>query len=253
MSFSVKNMFTQRIGLKLASVFLSLVVFVHVYTEQEREWTIDVPLEIADLAEDLCFVSPPPAFVSVTVRGKGKDLIKLKFKGARAIVGLADSKAGSVRRILSGSDILIPPEMNVTVADVIEPKVLSLELDPRLAKFIRVVPVYSGALGSGLALSGPPRVEPEQIEATGARRVLAQLDYVNTTPIDIGGMTDMSSVETNLDPGALNLSLDPSTVRVTFLVERTGVEPGQIKDGDEPGQVKEGEEPGRVKDGEGGG
>jgi YbbR domain-containing protein len=231
MSFSIKNMFTRRIGLKLASVFLSLVVFVHVYTEQEREWTLKVPLETINLAEELCFVSPPPATVSVTVRGKGKDLIKLRFRRARAIVDLGGSKAGSVKRILSGSDILVPPDMNVTVADVIEPKVLSLELDPRLAKFIRVVPVYSGRLGSGLALSGPPQVEPEQIQATGARRVLAQLDYVNTTPIDIGGMTDQSIVAAGLDPGALNLSLDPSTVRVTFLVERTGVEPDRMEDG----------------------
>jgi len=207
-------------------------VFVHVYTEQEREWTLDVPLEIANLAQDLCFVSPPPSAVSVTVRGKGKDLIKLRFRGARAIVDLADSKAGSVRRILSGSDILIPPDLNVTVADVIEPKVLSLELDPRLAKFIRVVPVYSGTLGSGLALSGPPKVEPEQIQATGARRVLAQLDYVNTVPINIGGMTDVSSVEANLDSGALNLNLDPSIVRVTFLVEKAGGDSARIKAGE---------------------
>lgn len=233
MSFSVKNMFTQRIGLKLASVFLSLVVFVHVYTEQEREWTLSVPLETANLAEELCFVTPPPAEVAVRVRGKGKDLIKLRLSGARAIVDMGDSKAGSVKRILSSSDVLIPPDMNVTVADVIEPKVLSLELDPRLAKFIRVVPVYSGKLGSGLALSGPPRVEPEQIQATGARRVLAQLDYVNTTPIDIGGMTDLSSVDAPLDPGALNLSLDPNTVRVTFLVEKVKVEePAESESGD---------------------
>jgi YbbR domain-containing protein len=220
MSFSIKNMFTRRIELKLASFFLSLVVFIHVYTEQEREWTLNIPLETANLAEELCFVTPPPPSVEVKVRGKGKDLIKLRFSGARAVVDLGDSKAGSVKRILSGSDVLIPPDMNVTVADVIQPKVLSLELDPKLAKFVRVVPVYSGRLGSGLTLSGPPRVEPEQIQATGARRVLAQIDYVNTSPIDIGGMTDLSSVDATLDAGALNLSLDPSTVRVTFLVEK---------------------------------
>jgi YbbR domain-containing protein len=225
MSFNPKNVLTERIGLKLASVFLSLVVFVHVYTEQEREWTLDVPLEITNLTEDLCFVTLPPAAVSVAVRGKGKDLIKLKFKRARAIVDLGESGTGSVKRILSGSDILIPPDMDVTVADVLEPKVLSLELDSRLAKFVRVVPVYSGSLGAGLALSGPPRVEPEQIQASGARKVLAQLDYVNTSPIDIAGLTDMRTVETNLDAGALNLSLDPNTVRVTFLVERARASP----------------------------
>ena len=82
-----------------------------------------------------------------------------------------------------------------------------------------------------MALSGPPRVEPEQIQATGARRVLAQLDYVNTTPIDIGGMTDQSIIDAGLDPGALNLSLDPATVRVTFLVEKTDVEPEGTEDG----------------------
>ena len=225
MSVNLKNMFTERLGLKLASVLLSLVVFVHVYTEQVREWTLEVPLETANLAEGLCFVSPPPSSVLVNVRGKGKDLIKLRFKGARAIVDLADSRAGSVKRILSGSDILVPPELDVTIADVLEPKVLSLELDPKTAKFVRVVPVYSGSLGVGLALSGPPKVEPEQIQVSGARRVLALLDYINTSPIDIGGMTDMSVVDAYLDPGALNLILEPSSVRVTFVVEKTSAEP----------------------------
>lgn len=230
MSFNLKKMFTQRVGLKIASLFLSLVVFIHVYTEQEREWTMTVPLETANVTETLCFVSPPPATVLVTVRGKGKDLIKLRFKGARAVVDLGDSGVGTIKKILSGADILIPPDMNVTVADVIEPKVLSLELDSRLAKFIRVVPVYSGSLGSGLALRGPPKVEPEQIEATGARRVLAQLDYINTIPIDIGGMTDQNTVDAILDLGTLSVNLEPNAVRVTFLVERIHTQTQESED-----------------------
>lgn len=225
MSFNLRNLFAERIALKLASIFLSLVVFVHVYTEQEREWTMEVPLEIKNLNEDLCFVTPPPADVSVVVRGKGKDLIKLRFKNVRAEVDLGESGPGSVKRILSGSDILTPPDMDVTVADVLEPKVLSLELDSRLAKFVRVVPVYSGSLGSGLTLRGPPRVEPEQIQASGARKLLAQLDYVNTAPIDIDGLKEMRTVDADLDAGALNLSLEPKRVRVTFLVEKAAQRP----------------------------
>jgi YbbR domain-containing protein len=220
MSINLKNMLTQRLGLKLASLFLSLVVFVHVYTEQQREWTFEVPLEVTNLADNLCLVSAPPATVLVSVRGKGKDLIKLRFKGAKAVIDLADAGPGSVKRILSASDIQIPADMDVAVADVFDPKVLSLEVDPKLTKFVRVVPVYSGSLGSGLELSGPPLVEPEQIQVSGARRILSQLDYINTTPIDISGMSDKSIIDARLDPGAHNLTLDPSSVRVTFLVER---------------------------------
>ncbi len=220
MSLNLKNIFTQRLGLKLASILLSLVVFTHVYTEQEREWILDVPLEITGLSEDLCYVSSPPAKVVAQVRGKGKNLIKLKFKEARAMVDLSNVGQGTVRRVLSGSDVVIPPDLNVTVADVLEPNVLSLELDSRVEKSVRVVPVYSGALASGLSLSGPPEVEPEQIKVSGARKVIAQLDYINTEPIDIGGMTDKSTVEAELDPGALNLALEPSSVRVTFVLEK---------------------------------
>ncbi len=220
MSVNLKNIFTQRLGLKLASIFLSLVVFVHVYTEQEREWTFEVPLEVTNLSSNLCLVSPPPATVVVSVRGKGKNLIKLRFKGAKAVVNLADVGPGSVKRILSASDVQLPPDLDVTVADVFDPKVLSLEVDPKLTKFVRVVPVYSGSLGSGLELSGPPLVQPEQVHVSGARRVLSQLDYINTTPIDISGMSAESVVDAKLDPGAHNLTLDPTSVRVTFLVEK---------------------------------
>lgn len=223
MSFSLMNIFTKHIGLKLASLFLSLVVFVHVYTEQEREWVLEAPLDLVGVAEDLCFVSSPPPFVIVKVRGKGKDIIKLRLSGARAVVDVAGSKVGSVKRVFSGSDIFIPPDLDVTVIDVIDPKAMDLELDSKYAKMIRVVPVYSGALESGLELSGPPTVDPEQIEVSGARRVLAGLDYINTILIDIGGMTAASTVVADLDRGAMNLSLEPRAVRVTFLLERGGV------------------------------
>jgi YbbR domain-containing protein len=236
MSINLKNMLTQRLGLKLASIFLSLVVFVHVYTEQEREWTFEVPLEIANLADNLCLVSPPPATVLVSVRGKGKDLIKLRLKGARAVVDLAEAGPGTVKRILSAADIELPPDLSVTVADVFDPKVLSLDVDPKLTKFVRVVPVYSGSLGSGLELSGPPLVEPEQIHVSGARRVLSQLDYINTAPIDISGMTDRSVVDARLDPGAHNLALEPSSVRVTFLVERVPTGPAGPESAGGPSQ-----------------
>lgn len=225
MSFNLRHIFTKHIGLKLASLFLSLVVFVHVYTEQEREWVLEAPLDLAGVEEDLCFVSPPPSSVLVKVRGKGKDLIKLRLSGARAIVDLAESKVGSVKRVLSSSDIFVPPDLDVTVADVIAPKVLDLELDSRSEKMVRVVPVYSGVLESGLSLSGPPTVDPERIQVTGARRVLAELDYINTLPIDIGSMTSANTVDADLDPGVLYLSLEPKAVRVTFLVERGAIGP----------------------------
>jgi len=218
MSLRFKQMFTERIGLKLASLFLSLVVFTHVYTEQEREWTIEVPLETANLSEALCFVTPPPPAVLVTVRGKGKDLIKLKLRGARAVVDLGGSKAGSVKRILSGADIVVPPNLNVVVADVVEPKVLSLEIDSRVSKMVRVVPVYSGELPDGFELSAPPEVEPDRVRATGARRVLAGVDYVNTEPVDVSGMKKPRTVEASLDVGSLHVAVDPPRVRVSFPV-----------------------------------
>ena len=219
MSFSIRGFFTRHIGLKLASLFLSLVVFVHVYTEQEREWALDAPLDIVGISEDLCFVEPPPQSVEIKVRGKGKDLLKLRLSGARAVVDLADSEAGSVNRVLSGSDIFIPPDLDVTVAEVIEPKVLDVELDSRSAKMIRVVPVYSGSFEQGMELSGPPTVDPEEIRVSGARRVLAGLNYINTLPIDIDGMTSAGTVVADLDCGAMLLDLVPSAVQVTFLLE----------------------------------
>lgn len=225
MSFSLKDIFTKHIGLKLASLFLSLVVFVHVYTEQEREWVLEAPLDLVGVAEELCFVSSPPPSVLVKVRGKGKDLIKLRLSGARAVVDVAESKAGDFKKVLSGSDIFLPPDLDVTVADVINPKVLDLELDSKYAKMIRVVPVYSGALAAGLSLSGPPTVDPEEIEVSGARRVLASLSYINTMPIDIGGMTDAGTVLADLDRGTMNLNLEPSAVQVTFILERGDAAP----------------------------
>jgi YbbR domain-containing protein len=228
MSFSLKNTLTKHVGLKLASLFLSLVVFVHVYTEQEREWSLDAPLDIIGVAQDLCFVSPPPKTVSVKVRGRGKDLIKLRLEGARAVVDVANAKAGPLKRVLSGSDIIIPPNLEVTVVDVVAPKVLDLELDSKYAKMIRVVPVYSGALAAGLALSGPPTVEPEQIQVTGPRRVLAGLDYINTLPIDISGMTAGSTVATDLDRDEMNLDLVPRSVKVTFALEKGGGGPQDV-------------------------
>jgi YbbR domain-containing protein len=172
--------------LKVACVFVSILIWIQVASSDMRKREADLPLRIDGLPESLTLVGNDwPE--SVRVRGRGS---KWRFFLSRYF----GNQPGEVVVDLSGVDPDVPFVRELTAADVrtslTEVEVLDaapLELDVDHMDSLRVVVdvMTRGELPAGWMLLAPPRAEPDSVTVRGPSRFLPEVSRVRTEPVDM--------------------------------------------------------------------
>jgi hypothetical protein len=172
----------RNLSIKIFALLLALAVYGHVQTEKEHIAEFRVPLRFAGLPETLTRRETTPRRASIRVRGKGKQLFKLKLQPPEVRVDLERARAGTVQRMLSPSDVAFPTGIQAEVTEIIEPRMIEVVVDT-LVKLS--VPVRSPDLPPGwgaafdpetaeVLLSGPPvqiaALRPDSVGAQVATR-----------------------------------------------------------------------------------
>ena len=73
----VGRVFRENLGIKIAAIVLSLLVFFYVRTQKEGELTFKVSVELKGIPDSLTWTGEVPDQVSVTLSGKLRNVIKL--------------------------------------------------------------------------------------------------------------------------------------------------------------------------------
>ena len=218
---SVFGFFTRNLGIKLLALLMACMVYAHVFTEKEQAWDISAPLILSNAPEGLVLASEPPAEVRLTVRGPGKQLLKLRVDPPEVLVDLRSASPGNVQRFLSPSDVSLPPGAEIEVARIVEPRMVTLELDTLVTRALPVRVPLLGATPPHLSLSGPVGTVPERVEATGPSRVLDRLQ-ITSDPFHLEQLEVLEetrlAIRSNLEGGVLV----PTEVGLTGTLVRIG-------------------------------
>jgi len=172
--------------LKVACVFVSILIWIQVASSDMRVREADLSLRIKGLPETLTLAGNEwPE--SVRVRGRGS---KWRFFLSRYF----GNQPGEVVVDLSGVEPDVHYVRELTAADVrtslTEVMVLDtapLELDVDHVDSLRVVVdvVIRGDLPAGWMLLAPPRAEPDSVMVRGPSRFLSTAIRVQTEPVDM--------------------------------------------------------------------
>jgi hypothetical protein len=224
----IREILLHNLGLKLASLVLALLLYAHVLTEEQRESRVVMPVVLTGLSDTLALVGRPPSRVTVNVRGKWKDLIRLGLTGRQLSVDLAGAGTGRYQRSLSVDDVrklAIPAELSklVEVTEVIEPRTIDVGIEPKRAKTVAVKARIVGRPPPGYAASGPAQVEPDTAWVSGPASVVSGVDTLFTLPVDIAGERERIHRQVPLDAGSNLLAVQPRRCVVTLRITR--VEP----------------------------
>lgn len=216
----IRAILLDNIGLKLASLFLALLLYAHVVTDQPREPTVQIPVTLMGLPDSLAVTGKLPEHVSVKIRGKWKDLIRLGLTSPYLPVDMANARVGSFQTTITADDVLeraIPPELSksLDVTEVYDPRTIDVQVEPRVTKRVRVVPFLVGTPRPGLVLAGPPEAMPDSVIVQGAASIVAALDSVSTLPVDITEEREKIQRQVDIDPGAVPLTVEPRRCVVT--------------------------------------
>jgi YbbR domain-containing protein len=198
-------------SLKLAAVFLALMLYVAVAAQEQFTQQFLMRLEVQAPPGRTMLNAPPP--VTVVVRGKGGELLKLRR--FREVIMLQVPETLSVATwttILQPANVELPRGADVQV-DQITPREVVIQLDSVGSKEVPIVARVSVRPDSGQALDGGLQIAPNVARLVGPDLLLAAIESVATVP------TTLDAVHgpfTRLDTSPLGLvRLSPKEVRVS--------------------------------------
>lgn len=222
----IKDLLLHNLGLKLASLLLALLLYAHVVTDQQRESRLTIPLALTGLPDSLAVSGHVPSRVTVDVRGKWKDLIRLGLIGRQLTVDLAGVSPGRFQKSISADDVrerAIPAELAkaVDVTDVIEPRTVDVLVEAKRRRSVPLLARLVGAPADGYELVGDPELEPDSAVVAGPQSVVENLDTLRTLPVDIAGERERIQRQVQLDTGTSPIVVQPRRVLVTLRIART--------------------------------
>ncbi|MBD3236933.1 MAG: hypothetical protein GF330_09535 [Candidatus Eisenbacteria bacterium] len=174
-------------AIKIFSLVLAIILYLHVFARQEREVVLEMPLELQDVPAELTWSGALPDAASVRLRGVGMDLFKLRTRTGemRVRVDVSEARPGLYQRPLVADDVRIPRDANVEVLGVESPQQVSLVFDRLMTVRLPVAPTVEGREAPGYIGVGGVVVEPDSAAVRGPEGRVRSFEFVRTEPVDI--------------------------------------------------------------------
>jgi YbbR domain-containing protein len=206
-------MFIRNIPLKMASLFIALVLAYAVQSASNVSVvSLFVPLEIKNMPEDRAVVKPIKRGAQVTIKGPSFIVGPLAAAPPPLRVKLPDGVEDKASVTLRAADLSLPPTLEVLS---IEPSQVEFAFEPVERQELRVAVPRIGQLSKELVLEGI-EVSPPSIVVRGPRAELKALKTVETEPIDLGSIG--GSKEISLSIRSIGGSVTPESKTVVARV-----------------------------------
>ncbi|HEX5581534.1 MAG TPA: hypothetical protein VFX39_08160 [Gemmatimonadaceae bacterium] len=217
----VRGAFTERLLYKGAAVFLALVLWLVVSTEQPTQDTFPVRL-LLQMDSTLVLTEEPPQ-VNALVVGQLRDIFKLGVNPPELRVPIGSDGgdgADSVRVTLDPGDVQLPVGMDRRI-DVrgLSPAQVTFHFTTRVQRRVPVRSRVRVTADSGLRIVGQVRVVPDSVTVIGTREAVQGVTEVPTMTGTIQ-VRDTSGVLVMLDTAGLGVQVQPSQVRLRVPVLR---------------------------------
>jgi|GEM_PF-1436292 len=176
-------------SVKLLSLLLAIALWSLVFVSQEGELDVDVPFQLIGITEDLSYSEEIPEVVRVRFNGLGFELLKIRSfdMGIRINLGVGQVGPGRYHRPLVSEDVIIPPDIDVRVVEILSPKEISLEFDRLVTHQMAVVPSLTGRPAPGFVRVGPVTVDPDSVGVLGPEQRLSSFLSPKAEVLDITG------------------------------------------------------------------
>jgi len=160
------------------SFVLALSLWFVVNMNREFNITVQVPVELTNLPDNLALRSDVPENVSVNVSGEGWNLISLYTNPPKVSVDAESRQINLFEQVrnMSGSF----SELNVSQVD---PIMLTIETEEKATKRVPIVSQINLNLQSRYGLIGEPEISPDSVTITGAESRLQELSQWETEEV----------------------------------------------------------------------
>lgn len=201
--------------IKLVSLILAASLWFLVAGEEKVDMTVQIPVEVINLPENLEVANQVKTELAVTVTGP-QALIRTLSRDVTRTIDLSNAVAGPV--VIENDIDSIPMPWGVRVLRV-KPAELILKLDKLITKKLPIQPITTGEIPKGYTLSSV-MLEPASISINGSEALLQHIEDLRTKPLDINGLTRSAMSHTSLDiPAEIAELIGQPVVTASIIIE----------------------------------
>jgi YbbR domain-containing protein len=216
----IRSLLLRNLGLKLIALGLAIVVWA-VLAGKERtysEKTIQLPVEIANIAPNIEIKSIRPEWVQITVLGNGSRMVRLGAEDFQCRIDLQNISEGTRLSYFSEDLLVMPKGVSLTLVSI-HPKMIEITLEELISREIPIRARIKGHLPVGLQLV-ETRVVPDRITIKGIKSQISRVTFVNTEEIDLSSLTASTTKRVNLVPDKYVPLGTVTGVDVTLVISR---------------------------------
>jgi YbbR domain-containing protein len=183
----LRDLVRHNLGLKFASLFIAVLLWMAVASAPKAEVSFDVPIEFHNVPEGIELTTAEVPRAQVRVRGSDqmvRQLSPAELHVALDLQPLRDAQPGDHTFELTPAEIRLPGSLEVVQ---ITPTSLKINFDKRATKMVEVRPRVVGNFPPGFRITSVV-VEPQQLEIVGAESRLRDIESATTDPIDASGV-----------------------------------------------------------------
>lgn len=207
--------------IKLVSVLIAILLWFHVTTEKEYDMTLEVPIIITKIKKEWIITNALPKSVTIRIKGKGKDAIRMEFRKPFVSLDLSVLPIGDYNRGLENGDLILPAGVNPSVINIVKPKTILVSQDTIIKKKLLVKASLEGELEDGFVLSEEPKIQPNIVDASGPKRVLERVEEIGTAGVDLEKIKSSLRQKISLNHKSVEaVRCIPDSVDLTLLIER---------------------------------
>jgi len=214
----MRRLLFENIGLKIAAVSLSIVLWFFVTSRGQSEISIDVSLEFKNIPQGLELVNYSAKEISLSVKGQERLIRSIKPSDIQAYIDLGKTKKGESVYYITRDDIKLPRAIDVIN---ISPSSVKVITEETATKTVRVRPVVVGEPERGYFVKSV-EVAPQTLVIEGIRSEVGKINIIRTEPLDITGSNESVTQDVKLDLISSNIRSKTAVVKVKVVIGAKG-------------------------------
>ena len=196
----------KAIAFSIAFLFALCLWFI-VNLSRDFTVTVQVPIQLVNVPDDVALSSEVPDYASVSISGEGWKLIPLYSNPPRISLTAESRQINLIDQMRNQVGAF--SDLNVLQ---VEPIVLNIETEEKTSKRVPVRPRVELSFRSQYGIVQNPVVEPDSVTITGGRSRIADIEYWETEEEEITNIN--RSLERRIDLASLGkgIAVEPSSV-----------------------------------------
>lgn len=214
---NLKKNYKTIIGVSLLAFLLWFIVKIN----KSYDYALDIPIRYTNLDSDRVFKHPRSGSVRIEFTGKGKDLLRLPFYDMYYQIDLSGAPRHLELNLAEHPEFVsYPGELDVSVKSVIQPRLLTINLDKKVQEKLPVQVAYNLQTPPGYILVNV-KTQPESVLVIGPAELFQNIDSVTTEKAHFEGVGQAFTEKFTLrKPGDYYVKYQPPKIEVRFDIQR---------------------------------